>query len=71
MRNITTVIWIASFFRASQFSLESEAALEELHRVVAFEGNHAKMLRDRHAKSGGALGLVDGAVRMFRAWERS
>jgi carboxylate-amine ligase len=52
-------------------ALESEAALEELHRVVAFEGNHAKMLRDRHAKSGGALGLVDGAVRMFRAWERS
>ncbi len=47
-------------------ALESRAALEEIYRVAAGEGNHAGFLRRQHAEEGGIEGVVDAAVRCFR-----
>ena len=47
-------------------ALESRAALDELYRVAAGEGNHAGFLRRQHAEEGGVEGVVDAAVRCFR-----
>ena len=47
-------------------ALDSRAALDELYRVAAGEGNHASFLRRQHAESGGVEGMVDAAVRKFR-----
>ncbi|MFH1605502.1 MAG: YbdK family carboxylate-amine ligase, partial [Pseudomonadota bacterium] len=50
-------------------ALGSQAALDELHRVVAVEGNHASVLRRQFAEEGGTQGVVDAAVRLFREGE--
>lgn len=47
-------------------ALGSRAALDELQRVVA-QGNDASFLRRSHAEEGGVEGMVDAAVRAFRA----
>ena len=47
-------------------ALGSQEALTDLHRVVAFEGNHAGLLRRQFANEGGVQCMVDAAVRMFR-----
>jgi carboxylate-amine ligase len=47
-------------------ALNSQAALDELHREIAFEGNHAHLLRRQFAEEGGVQGMVDAAVRIFR-----
>lgn len=47
-------------------ALNSQAALDELHREIAFEGNHARHLRRQFAEEGGVQGMVDAAVRIFR-----
>lgn len=46
--------------------LGSQAGLDELQREAAFEGNDANFLRKQLAEEGGAQGMVDAAVRMFR-----
>jgi len=48
-------------------ALGSQAALDELYGVAANEGNHAGFLRRQHADEGGVEGVVDAAVRRFRA----
>ncbi|HUX24838.1 MAG TPA: YbdK family carboxylate-amine ligase [Burkholderiales bacterium] len=50
-------------------ALGSEAALDDIYRVVSAEGNHASYLRMQYADEGGIQGVVDAAVRRFR--ERS
>jgi len=47
--------------------LGSQAALDELYGVTASEGNHAGFLRRQYAAEGGVEGVVDAAVRRFRA----
>ncbi len=47
-------------------ALGSQFALDELHREVAYEGNHSTFLRRQFAEEGGAQGMVDAAVRVFR-----
>jgi len=47
-------------------ALESQPALDELHRVTVVQGNHASYLRRQHAETGGVEGVVDAAVRLFR-----
>ncbi|GIK26840.1 MAG: hypothetical protein BroJett006_30860 [Betaproteobacteria bacterium] len=47
-------------------ALDSRAALDELYRVAAGEGNHASFLRRQHAEEGGVEGVVDAAIRCFR-----
>ena len=48
-------------------ALRSEAALDELHRVVAYEGNHATLLRRHFAEGGGVQAVVDASVGAFRS----
>lgn len=48
-------------------ALGSQGALDELHREVAYEGNHSTFLRQQFAEEGGVQGMVDAAVRVFRA----
>ncbi len=50
-------------------ALGSQAAIEDLYRVAAVEGNHASLLRRQYADEGGVQGVVDAALRQFR--ERS
>lgn len=47
-------------------ALHGLPALAELHRAVAYEGNHAGLLRRQFADEGGVEGMVDAAVRLFR-----
>lgn len=47
-------------------ALGSQNALDELHREVAYEGNHASFLRRQFVDEGGIQGMVDAAVRLFR-----
>ena len=47
-------------------ALGSQAALDELYRVAAAEGNHASYLRGQYAEEGGIQGVVDAALRQFR-----
>lgn len=44
----------------------AQPALDELHRVLAHDGNHANFLRREFARTGSAQGMVDAAVRVFR-----
>lgn len=46
--------------------LDGQSALEEVRRVVAFEGNHASLLRRQFSEAGGVQGMVDAAVRAFQ-----
>ncbi|MFA6441987.1 MAG: YbdK family carboxylate-amine ligase [Sterolibacterium sp.] len=48
-------------------ALGGQAALDELYGVAASEGNHAGFLRSQYANEGGIEGVVDAAVRRFRA----
>jgi carboxylate-amine ligase len=52
-------------------ALGSQTGLDRLHRVVAYEGNHASLLRRQFADEGGLQGMVDAAVRRFRQDEAS
>lgn len=47
-------------------ALGSQPALDELHREVAYEGNHASFLRRQFAEAGSTQGVVDAAVGVFR-----
>jgi len=47
--------------------LDSQAALDELYGVTARENNHAYYLRKEFTNEGGVPGMVDAAVRCFRA----
>ena len=47
-------------------ALGSLAGLDELNREVAFEGNHASLLRRQFAERCGVQGMVDTALMIFR-----
>ena len=50
-------------------ALGSQSGLDELHRVVGLQGNHASYLRRQFQDEGSVEGVVNAAVRMFREGE--
>lgn len=47
-------------------AVNGQAALDEIHDMVATQGNHAAYLRRSYREEGGVEGVVDAAVRKFR-----
>lgn len=47
-------------------ALQSTAALDEIERTAARDGNHASYLRQRHAETGSVQSVVRAAVEAFR-----